>query len=210
MKWIGVIRLVLMLVCTCISYGRTAYCDNIDLLGNVQVNGEFTANGVISSTSGGFQFPDGTILTSSAPACGQWTTSGIGVIFPGASFVDMVLPAPSCPQDTIQLVHGMHVGPAVIVGASRIDVVNLPIWGASLAVYQKYTSGVSIQVALTALGDGPEHVSVSLPAGQCILDPSPSINVRIALLGEVTASHRFTFYVHVTGSCGEPFVATSQ
>jgi hypothetical protein len=81
-----------------------------------------------------------------------------------------------------------------------MDVVNLPNWAASVPVFQRFTSG-STQVAFTVLGQGPEHVSATLPAGQSIGGFEPLI-VRISLLGGTPASHRFEFNVHVTGSCG--------
>jgi hypothetical protein len=68
--------------------------------------------------------------------------------------------------------------------------------------------GAQIQVALTALAQGAEHVSVTLPAGQSIgpIAGAASIPVRITLLGGVTATHRFEFNVHLTGICGVAFI----
>jgi len=130
---------------------------------------------------------------------GWQTLSGRGVILEGGSFVDVSLNVPACPRNKDPLVLGLHVSPEVIGGASSLDVVNLPKWAASVYLYQRYT-GASISVPLTVLGQGPEHISANLPAGQSI-DSSPLV-VRINLLGGTPASHRFDFNVHVTGACG--------
>ena len=75
-----------------------------------------------------------------------------------------------------------------------------------MPVYQLFP-GAQIQVALTALAQGAEHVSATLPAGQSIgpIAVSASIPVHITLLGGVTATHRFEFNVHLTGVCGVAF-----
>ncbi len=75
-----------------------------------------------------------------------------------------------------------------------------------MPVYQVFP-GAQIQVALTALSQGAEHVSATLPAGQSIgpIAGSASIPVRITLLGGITATHRFEFNIHLTGVCGVAF-----
>ena len=104
------------------------------------------------------------------------------------------------------LVQGVHVVPEVLIGATSSDVINLPKWAVSVPVYQLFP-GAQIQVALTALAQGAEHVSAMLPAGQSIgpIAGSGYIPVRITLLGGVTATHRFEFNVHLTGVCGVAF-----
>lgn len=134
------------------------------------------------------------------------TTSARGVILVGQSFVDVDICLPKCARNQVFLVQGVHVGPEVTIGATSIDVVNLPKWAVSVPVYQQFPSA-QIQVALTALAQGAEHVWATLPAGQGIgpIAGSASLPVRITLLGGVKATHRFEFNVHVTGVCGAPF-----
>jgi hypothetical protein len=131
------------------------------------------------------------------------TISARGVILVGQSFVDVNICMPKCPPKKAFLVQGVHVGPEVITGATSIDVINLPKWAVSVPVYQLFSSA-QIQVALTALSQGAEHVSATLPAGQSA-PALASIPVRITLLGGVTATHRFEFNVHLTGVCGVVF-----
>jgi hypothetical protein len=109
------------------------------------------------------------------------------------------------------LVQGVHVGPEIIIGATSISVINLPKWAVSVPVYQLFPSA-QIEVALTALSQGAEQVSATLPAGQSIgpLAGSASIPVRISLLGGVTATHRFEFNVHLTGTCGVAFTCRQE
>ena len=99
----------------------------------------------------------------------------------------------------------MHVAPEVVTGATYIDVVNLPQWAETLFVYQLHSSSGGTRVPLNVLGNGHEHLSAELPAGQRILDPNTSIGGRITLLGGPAASHRFEFNIHVTGSCGSGY-----
>lgn len=133
------------------------------------------------------------------------TISARGVILVGQSFVDINICLPKCPRKMF-LVQGIHVGPEVVIGATSIDIIKLPKWAVSVPVYQLFPSA-QIQVALTALSQGAEHVSATLPAGQSIGPSagSASIPVRITLLGGVTATHRFEFNVHLTGVCGVAF-----
>jgi hypothetical protein len=131
----------------------------------------------------------------------EWITlSGRGVILAGGNFVDVSLKVPACPRNREFLALGVHVSPEVFVGATSMDAVNLPKWAASVPVIQRFT-GTTTQVALTVLGQGPEHLSATLPAGQSIGGFNALI-VRIILLGGTPASHRFEFNVHVTGACG--------
>lgn len=134
------------------------------------------------------------------------TISARGVILLGQSFVDVDICLPKCPRRREFLVQGVHVGPEVIIGATARDVIQLPKWAVSVPVYQLF-SGAQIQVALTALAKGAEHISAMLPAGQSIgpIAGAASIPVRITLLGGVTATHRFEFNVHLTGVCGVSF-----
>jgi hypothetical protein len=118
------------------------------------------------------------------------------------------LSVPTCEQSNEFLVQAVYVGPEVESGATSIEVVNLPKWAVSVPVYQQYNTGVQIKVSLTALGDGPEHVSAKLPAGQSILSNSSNLIVRIILLGGSPASHRFEFKVHVTGFHGKAFISS--
>jgi len=139
----------------------------------------------------------------------NWITiSGRGVLLIGQHATDVQLRIPGCPANTEFLVLGLDVGPEVNIGATMIDVVNLGQWAASVPVYQRGRTG-AVQVALTALGQGPEHVSTTLPSGQSI-NRGTTIPVTIRLLGGpplVTASRRFEFNVHVTGACGHAFVS---
>ena len=132
----------------------------------------------------------------------RWVTlSGRGVILSGGSFVDLNLSVPACAAPKEFLVLGVYVAPEVVVGATSIDVVNLQRWAVSVPVYQRFT-GATIQVPLTVVGQGPEHLAATLPAGQSIAGTAGSVFVRVTLLGGTPASHRFEFNVHVTGACG--------
>ncbi|MDX2193025.1 MAG: hypothetical protein NW201_06705 [Gemmatimonadales bacterium] len=139
------------------------------------------------------------------------TLSARGVILSGQSFVDVNVCLPKCPRKAQFLVQGVHVGPEVEVGATSIDVVRLPRWAVSVSVYQ-LSPAVAIRVPLTALAQGAEHISATIPAGQTIgpLAGSPFIPVRITLLGGVAATHRFEFNVHITGTCGDPYICTAR
>ena len=117
------------------------------------------------------------------------TTSARGVIFVGQTFVEVNICLPSCSSRLEFLVQSIHVGPEVIIGATSIDVINLPRWAVSVPVYQLYP-GAEEQVALTALAQGAEHITASIPAGQTVgpIAGSGSIPVRITLLGGAPAT----------------------
>ncbi len=140
----------------------------------------------------------------------RWiTTSGRGVLLLGQHLIDVPLRIPNCPANTEFLVLSLNVGPEVNIGATMIDVTNLGRWAASVPVYQRSIGG-AVQVPLTALGQGPEHVSATLPAGQSINNLGKTLPVTIRLIGGpplVTASRRFEFNVHVTGACGDAFIS---
>ena len=118
---------------------------------------------------------------------------------------------PPAPRKSEFLVQSIHVGPEVIIGATSIDVINLPRWAVSVPVYQLYPSA-ALQVALTALAQGAEHITVTIPAGQSVrpIAGAGFIPVRITLLGGAPATHRFEFNVHLTGICGRPFVCSQK
>lgn len=130
------------------------------------------------------------------------TTSARAVILAGQISTNVSLAAPSCPAGTSFLVTDFHAGPEVLIGATSTNVVELDRWAISVAVYQ-FSGGGASQVALTALGNGPEAISASIPAGQQIL--GSSVPATIVILGGGTAPQRFEFNVHVTGFCGVGF-----
>ncbi|RKH65876.1 hypothetical protein D7V93_05280 [Corallococcus llansteffanensis] len=129
------------------------------------------------------------------------------MILVGQTSVEVELCLPDCARRTEFLVQGVHVGPEIVIGGTSIDVVNLPRWGVSVPVYELHPSA-ALQVALTALGQGAEHISATIPAGQSIgpISGAATLPVHITLLGGTPATHRFEFNVHVTGVCGTPFV----
>jgi hypothetical protein len=126
-----------------------------------------------------------------------------GVILAGETLTNVPLVVPTCPEGTNFLVTDVYVGPEVLVGATSINVVQLQNWAISVPVYQ-YSDGGALQVALTALGNGPQAISASIPAGQRILGSS-SVSAYIIILGGGTAPARFEFNVHLTGFCGSGF-----
>jgi len=132
------------------------------------------------------------------------TMSGRGVIDVGESGTEVKISLPKCPRGKKFLFQGVHVAPEVCIGNTSKDVINLPRWAVSVPTYQVWPTG-QIQVAFTVLSEGTQHVSAVLPAGQSIGPIADSIPVRIALLGGVTATHRFEFNIHLTGVCGTPF-----
>src|SRR5438034_11121103 len=80
------------------------------------------------------------------------TISGRGVILAGQTFVDVNICLPTCPAKSEFLVQSIHVGPEVIIGATSIEVINLPRWAVSVPVYQLFSDpGAAVEVALTAL-----------------------------------------------------------
>ncbi len=136
-------------------------------------------------------------------AQGRWVTiSERAIIDVGERFDDVLLPTPVCETGTRFLVLGIHVGSEINNGSTGTDVLNLPPWAASVAVYQLSSSG-AVQIALTAFSNGPSHTSASLPAGQAI--SGSNVHVRIRLLGSINALYRYEFDIHVTGACGQPF-----
>jgi hypothetical protein len=142
----------------------------------------------------------------------RWVTlSGRAVILPGENLTNLRLAPPACGAQKEFLVLGLEVSPEVAVGATSISVVNLPTWAASVPVFQHFASGVTIQVPLTVIGHGPNHLSVTLPAGQSsgTAGTGSPIHVVISLLGGTSATHRFEFNAHVTGSCGDASLLAS-
>lgn len=130
------------------------------------------------------------------------TTSARGVILAGQVFTNVSLTAPDCPAGTSFLVTDVYAGPEVLVGGTSINVVQMNRWAISVPVFQ-FSGGGAVQVALTALGNGPEAISASIPAGQQILgSPVPA---TIIILGGGGAPQRFEFNVHLTGFCGVGF-----
>lgn len=99
------------------------------------------------------------------------TTSARGVILTGQNYVDVELCFPRCPRGEEFLVQGVHVGPEIETGSTSLTVQYLHLWGISVPVYQRYAIGGSLKVALTAVSAGPQHVWVSIPAGQKLAVP---------------------------------------
>ena len=132
------------------------------------------------------------------------TTSARAVILQGEGYTTAEAAIPACPAGNKFLVNGLHVGPEILIGATSIDVTQLPKWGASLWIYQKASWG-AFAVPLNLLGDGPQHLSVTLPSGQSS-EFTTTLTTYIVLLGGVTAPKRFEFNVHITGYCGAQFI----
>ena len=130
------------------------------------------------------------------------TTSGRAVILAGQFSTFFFLAAPACPAGTTFLVTDVQAGPEVSIGATQFTVVQLEHWAVSAAVYQ-FSGGGATHVALTALGNGPEAISASIPAGQQLL--GSAVPITISILGGGAAPARFEFNVHVTGFCGVGF-----
>lgn len=130
------------------------------------------------------------------------TTSTRGVISAGEVFTNVPLVAPNCSPGTTFLVTDVYAGPEVLIGATSINVVQLNHWAISVPVYQ-FSGGGAVQVALTALGNGPQAISASIPGGQQTFG-SP-ILATVLILGGGGAPQRFEFNVHLTGFCGVGF-----
>lgn len=142
------------------------------------------------------------IAAAGPEAASKWVTlSGRGVIMSGQQQTEIRLPVPICASGKEFLVTGLQAAPEVSIGATSMDVMNLKTWAVSVPVYQRVTNG-SIQVPLTVIGQGPEHLSAALAAGQSLYGYGPPIVVTVSLLGGSPATHRFEFNVHVTGACG--------
>lgn len=137
------------------------------------------------------------------------TTSARGVILQGQTYVDVNVCLPACRSEEEFLVQGVHVGPEIVIGATSLTAQYLPLWGVSVPVYQRY-AGASVQVALTAISPGPQHVWATIPAGQSTGPLSGLLPVRVTLLSGGPATHRFEFNIHVTGICGTAFVCSQR
>ena len=144
------------------------------------------------------------------PMIVERTTSGQVVLLPGDQSETAQFPVPACPTGSQFLVTGLIAAPETEVGNTGNDVVNLGRWVAKVAVYQCYASTTCIQVPLTVLGNGPQHVAQRLEAGQALGNTPPAnpLFVTVQTL-PVSAPNtaRQQFNVHVTGICGVPFVA---
>lgn len=130
------------------------------------------------------------------------TTSARVVLLAGDVIQNVSIPTPACPAGTDFLVTGVHAGPEVLIGATSINVVQLQHWAVSVPVFQ-FHGGGAFQAALTALGNGPEAISASIPAGQRIF--GSNVIVSVLILGGGGATQRFEFNVHLTGFCGVGF-----
>jgi len=136
------------------------------------------------------------------------TTSGSGVILSGEKSTTVQLSLPSCPVGEALLITGVVAAPIVTVGNTSNDVVNLGRWAVSVATYQNVAGG-SGQVPLVLHGNGPETLSLALPAGQDSgAAGSSNFPVSVNLLPFSAANNfRHQFAVHVTTACGNAFVA---
>jgi hypothetical protein len=135
----------------------------------------------------------------------KWITlSGRGVILAGQQQTEIRMPVPTCASGKEFLVTGVQAAPEVAIGATSTEVTNLKLWAVSVPAYQRFSKGAQL-VPLTLIGQGPEHLSATLAAGQSlysVYDGGPPIIVTVSILGSSSATHRFEFNVHVTGSCG--------
>ncbi len=132
------------------------------------------------------------------------TTSGYTVILAGAHRATAFLSVPSCTQPNRFLVTGIHVAPEFSVGNTNHDVVQLGRWGAEVPLYQVHpqnTGGSNRN--FNVIGDGPQHLSAALPAGQAWIF-SGDLPVTVALMDGMAhpATARFEFSIHITGRCG--------
>jgi hypothetical protein len=130
------------------------------------------------------------------------TTSSGGVIPFGQTSTSVTLVVPTCPAGTNFLVTDVYAGPEVLNGSTPTDVVQLQNWAISVPVC-RFISGSCLLFPLTALGNGPQAVSASIPAGQRIAEPP--LVATILILGGGTAPVRFEFNVHLAGFCGVGF-----
>lgn len=135
------------------------------------------------------------------------TTSGTAVISYGGHRAVVNLSRPSCAWPSHFLVTGIHAAPEFSVGNTNRDVIQLGMWGVEVPVYQVHpqNSGGSLR-NFSVIGDGPQHLSVALPAGQAWIFPG-DLPVTVALLNGLAnpATARFEFSIHVTGRCGVPW-----
>lgn len=131
------------------------------------------------------------------------TTSSRITVFSGETSSEATFGVPECPAGTAFLVTDVQAGLEVRHGHTRIDVVQLGRWAVKVPLFQ-FDGSVGNQVALTALGNGPEAISASIPGGQQVASGFPLI-VSVAMLGDAPSTARHEFLVHVTGFCGVPF-----
>jgi hypothetical protein len=133
------------------------------------------------------------------------TSSARAVMLPGTISTSAEIELPDCtsPPGSKFLVKGVHVGPEIMIGNTRNDVVELDHWGVSVPVYQLHQYG-STKVSFTLIGNGPQALSGELPAGQAT--DTADLPVHIELLGVSTNDIRYEFNIHIWGSCGHPFI----
>jgi hypothetical protein len=174
---------------------RTAFVALITLLFSAAAFAQYSQPVRVVNTS------DQAVPVKDVPA--SIATSARAVILAGQSGTTAEAAVPACPGSTKFLVNGLRVAPEIILGVTGNDVTQLPHWGVSLWLWQK-TSWGGFAVPLNLLGNGPQHLSVTLPAGQH--PESTTLTTYIVLLGGVTASRRFEFNVHITGYCGTQFI----
>jgi hypothetical protein len=129
-------------------------------------------------------------------------TTSTSVIIPANGVSQSVSPPiPACPGGTEFLVTSVTAAPDFFGNA---NILQLPAWGVRVNVIQKFSGGAIAQPILL-YGNGPQHLSATLPAGQpTFFDAAPDVIVKI-LTGPSPAG--FTFIIHVSGYCGVAFVA---
>jgi hypothetical protein len=104
---------------------------------------------------------------------------------------------PTCPPGTEFLVTAVTAAPDFFGNANML---LLPSWGVRVNVAQKSSGGASSKPILL-YGNGPQHVSVTLPAGQ------PSFFDVIVQILNGPSPAGFTFVIHSSGYCGVASVA---
>lgn len=123
------------------------------------------------------------------------TTSTSATIQAGSNSAQVFPVLPTCPNGTAFLITAVNVAPDFFGNA---DILALPAWGVRVNVAQQSNGGAGSRPILL-YGNGAQHLSVTLPAGQ------PSFFDVIVQILNGSAPAQFTFIIHISGYCGTAF-----
>ena len=127
------------------------------------------------------------------------TASSSSVIPAGGTFVQSFAAIPICPNGTQFLITAVNAAPDFF---SNQSVAQLGLWGVRVNVVQTNSGGATSKPILL-YGNGPQHLSVTLPAGQPPFNAGSAEVIVKSISGPVPVD--FAFILHLSGYCGVPF-----
>lgn len=154
-----------------------------------------TASGTVAANVNVVNTPDNPL-----PVKDTRITSSFDILIPVAGSEIVSNPAvPTCPAGTDFLITAVNAAPDFFGNTS---IAQLGLWSVRVNVVQRISGGAGSKPILL-YGNGPQHLSVTLPAGQPAFFPG-SVEVLVASLsGPLPAT--FIFTIHVSGYCGVAF-----